>query len=252
MRNRTPQIAAFKRALAMLEAVVADAGHNNVSELARALRMPIATAHRQVATLVGEGYLKPFGRGRHVAGARLLGLLRYVDENQVITSVAQPVLERLARRMPGVVHLGTLDSGMVTYRIKCGAHAAGFFTRIGMQLEAYCSGIGKVLVANLPDAERKDYLKTGPFVPLTEHTIVDPRRLAKELDQVRKQGFAIDNEEVAEGLVCIAVPIQKPDGSTPAAISLSRITPYPQRSVLKANLDRLRKAAAKIEADVFG
>jgi IclR family transcriptional regulator, acetate operon repressor len=218
----TPQISSLKRTLAMLEAVIADDGHSNLAELARKVGMPMATAHRQVTTLVAEGYLMAAGGGRHVAGARLLGLLHRLDEKQIIANFAAPLLHELAARVRSVVQLGTFENDMVTYRIKTGRGANALFTRIGMQLEAYCSGIGKVLLANLPVAEREAYLASGPFVALTERTIVEPARLREELDAVRLQGFAIDDEEVAPGLRCMAVPLRRGDGRVLAAISVSQ------------------------------
>jgi IclR family transcriptional regulator, acetate operon repressor len=222
MSQGTPQIGSLKRTLAMLEAVIADGGHSSVTALARQIGMPKATAHRQVTTLVAEGYLLPAGGGRHVAGARLLGLLHRLDEKQIIANVAAPLLHELAVRVRSVVQLGTFENDMVTYRIKTGRGASALFTRIGMQLEAYCSGIGKVLLANLPEAEREAYLASGSFVALTERTIVEPARLREELDAVRAQGFAIDDEEVAPGLRCMAVPLRNNDGRVLAAISVSQ------------------------------
>ncbi|MCB4858023.1 IclR family transcriptional regulator [Sphingobium sp. PNB] len=222
MRNRTPQISSLKRTLAMLEEVVADGGQNSVSALARSIDMPVATAHRQVTTLVEEGYLTPVGRGRHVAGARLLRLLQRLDEKQLIVNVAAPAMHRLAVKARTIVQLGTLENDMVTYRLKIGQGAAGLFTRVGMQLEAYCSGMGKVLLAHLPRGERDAYLANGPFVALTPRTIVDAGALACELDLVARQGYAIDDGEIAEDLTCAAVPIRRPDGMVPAAISISQ------------------------------
>jgi IclR family transcriptional regulator, acetate operon repressor len=222
MKQGTPQISSLKRTLAMLDAVIADDGQSNVPELARTIGTPVATAHRQVTTLVAEGYLLPAGGGRHVAGARLLGLLHRLDEKQIIANVAAPLLHELASRVRSVVQLGTFENDMVTYRIKTGRGANALFTRIGMQLEAYCSGIGKVLLANLPEAERDAYLAGGPFVALTRRTIVEPARLRAELDAVRSQGFAIDDEEVAAGLRCMAVPLRRSDGRVLAAISVSQ------------------------------
>ncbi|WP_458732851.1 IclR family transcriptional regulator [Sphingobium xenophagum] len=222
MNQGTPQISSLKRTLAMLDAVIADAGRSNIAGLARKIGMPLATAHRQVTTLVAEGYLMASGGGRHVAGARLLGLLHRLDEKQIIANVAAPLLHELAVRARTVVQLGTFENDMVTYRIKTGRGANALFTRIGMQLEAYCSGIGKVLLANLPEAEREVYLTSGPFVALTERTIVEPARLREELDAVRIQDFAIDDEEVAPGLRCMAVPLRRSDGRVLAAISVSQ------------------------------
>lgn len=222
MRQGTPTISALSRSLAMLEAVLADRAGRSVPEIAASLSLPRATAHRQVSTLITEGFLVRMPGGRLGPGPRLLGLLDLVDAKQVIVAAAAPLLHRLADRLHCLVQLGTLENDMVTYRIKTGQGAGDIFTRIGMQLEAYCTGIGKVLLAHLPLRERETYLAAGPFPPLTANTITEPALLRQELLAVAAQGFARDMEEIAEGIACIAVPIFGPDGSVAAAISASR------------------------------
>lgn len=251
MRDGTPQIRSLKRTLSMLEAVIADGGRSSLSHLARQIGMPIATAHRQVTTLVGEGYLTPSGGGRHVAGSRLLGLLHRLDEKQIVANVAAPLLHQLAARVRSVVQLGTFENDMVTYRIKTGRGASDLFTRIGMQLEAYCSGIGKVLLAHLPQHEREAYLAGGPFVALTERTIVDPDRLRAGLDAVSEQGYAIDDEEIAPGLRCMAVPLRNGAGTVVAAISVSQALSSRGRLGDSELLKMLTETASAIENQAF-
>jgi IclR family transcriptional regulator, acetate operon repressor len=247
MNRGTPQISSLKRTLAMLEAVIADDGRSSLSALAREIGIPVATAHRQVTTLVAEGYLTAAGGGCHVAGARLLSLLHRLDEKQIIANVAAPLLHELAGRVRSVVQLGTFENDMVTYRIKTGHGANALFTRVGMQLEAYCSGIGKVLLANLPSAEREAYLASGPFVALTQRTIVEPDRLRQELETVRLQGFAIDNEEIAPGLRCMALPLRRSDGRVLAAISVSQLLSSRRRLDDATLYDLLTGTAQAIE-----
>lgn len=251
MRNSPPHIESVSRALAVLEAMIEDGGRTNVSNVARRLGLPIATVHRQVATLVAEGFLCPAGRGALVAGARLRTLLLRVDEKQIIATCAASILHGLASQLRCVVQLGTLENDMVTYRLKTGRGAGALFTRTDMQLEAYCSGIGKVLLAHLPEPEREAYLATGPFVPLTRKTIVDPDALRRELEQTRLQGFATDDGEVSENVSCLAVPIRSLSDAVPAAISVTRLT------TSKASWDKhsvialLQAAAAAITAQAF-
>jgi IclR family transcriptional regulator, acetate operon repressor len=242
MRNGTPLLSATGRAFAMLETVIADGGARSVSALARTAGVPVATAHRQVATLVAEGFLTALGQGRHGAGPRLRALLARVDDKQVIANLAAPLLHRLAARMGVVAQLGTYENDMVTYRIKTGEGAGALFTRVDMQLEAYCSGIGKVLLAHLPGPERAAYLANGPFVALTPHTITDPATLAQELDRVAAQGFAEDRGEVVPDLHCLAVPIRRRDGSVPAAISVSCLHPHGADDSLLAALQATAQA----------
>lgn len=120
-----------------------------------------------------------------------------------------------------------------------------------MQLEAYCSGNGKILLANLPERDREAYLASGPFPALTKSTITDPALLRRELKTIASQGYALDAEEIVEGLACVAVPIRKSDGSTPAAISISRGTSG-RRWDDATLLDLLWPAAAAIEREAFG
>lgn len=209
----------------MLEAVIADGGLSTVSALARAQGIPSATAHRQIATLVAEGFLSPMGGGKHRPGPRLRAMLGKVDDRQIMAHAAAPLLNRLAIRFGGVAQMGTLENDMVTYRVKTGENAGELFTRVEMQLEAYCSGMGKVLLAYLPAGEREAYLAGGPFVALTPDTITDPADLARELACVARQGYALDRGEIVAGLSCIAVPVHRADGAVVAAISLSRKAP---------------------------
>jgi IclR family acetate operon transcriptional repressor len=104
-----------------------------------------------------------------------------------------------------------------------------------------------VLLANLPDAERDIYLAGGPFVPLTDRTIVDPGLLRAELEKVRVQGFAIDEEEIVPGLCCMAVPLRHGDGRVLAAISVSQAMSSRHRVPDALLLELLTEVAQAIE-----
>ena len=240
-----------RRLIHMLEAVMSDGGQSSVSAIARSIDIPIATAHRHVATLVSEGYLMRNGNRRHAVGPRLMRLLQLVDEKQIIANASAPVLHELADQLGCVVQLGTLENDMVTYRIKTGKGAKGLFTKVGMQLEAYCSAIGKVLLAHLPDTEKRAYLASGPFVALTPRTITDPTELAAELSVAKQRGYALDLEEAAAGLICAAVPIRSTHGQVPAAISASQIGESRSGNHLKEILQFLTDAAERIEQEIF-
>jgi IclR family transcriptional regulator, acetate operon repressor len=250
MRHGTPPIAALGRSLALLEAILADREGLSVSALAAAIGLPRATAHRQVTTLIVEGYLARQAGTRLGPGPRLLDLIRLIDEKQMVVSAAAPLLHRLAGQLQCLVQLGTLENDMVTYRVKTGRGAGDLFTRVGMQLEAYCTAIGKVLLAHLPDARREAYLRSGPFPALTRHTITDPADLRRELAQVAEQGFARDREEIAEGLECLAVPVFDRHGAAIAAISASRQKPATARQDERRVLDWLKNTAQQVSEGI--
>jgi IclR family acetate operon transcriptional repressor len=177
----------------------------------------------------------------------LTAMARGIDEHRLLARVSRPVLAILSRKLRRTAHLGVLEDGMVTYLAKVAHGPAAAFTREDMQLEAYCSGIGKVLLARLSPAEREAYLGEGPFVALTQNTIVDPAELAEHLNQVRAQNYARDDAEVFEDLRCVAVPILRADGSAAAAISVSTTGPEADELREGQALAALQGAAAVIE-----
>lgn len=236
------------RNLDLLEAVIHDGGSSSVAAIARETGIPVASAHRHVSALVSAGFLQPAGYGRHLAGPKLRALASLVDTKQIMAAAAAPILDRLAAQTRCVVQLGTFENDMVTYRLKTGRGSGSLFTRVGMQLEAYCSGIGKVLLAYLPYLAREAYLKTGPFIALTPHTITEPDALRAELMRVRAQGYAVDDEEVDAGLRCLAVPVLGPCGTVTAAISASRSTAQALNRTEDELLTLLTDAAQQIAA----
>jgi IclR family transcriptional regulator, acetate operon repressor len=206
----------------LLDAVVVDGGRSSVAALARATQISVASAHRHIAALVGAGYLVPAGYGRHLPGPKLRMLAGMINDRQIMIHAAAPILDRLASRMGCVVQLGIFENDMVTYLVKAGQSAGDLFTKVGMQLEAYCSGIGKVLLAHLPAQAQAEYLAGGPFIALTDRTITDPVQLKAALEDAATHGFAVDDEEVVPGLQCLAVPVRDMQGEVVAAISASR------------------------------
>lgn len=212
----------IERTVRLLDEMIA--GDGKVETVAEKLGLPKSTAYRQVGALVAEGCLLRMTGGRYVAGPRLLSMLARIDAKQIVANVAKPALEGLARDLGTIVQLGMLEQGMVTYLVKAGRSATSAFTRVGMQMEAYCSAVGKVLLAYLPAEELDTYLSGGPFVPLTAATITDPVCLRAEFKRIIADGFAIDDNEAAEGLYCVAMPLRGPDGVVCASVSVSRST----------------------------
>jgi DNA-binding IclR family transcriptional regulator len=243
---RETALAAPERNLRLLEAVVADGGRSSVAALARAMQISVASAHRHIAALINAGYLVPAGYGCHLPGPKLRALAGLVDDRHIMTNAAAPILDRLAARSGCAVQLGVFENDMVTYLVKAGQSAGELFTKVGMQLEAYCSGIGKALLAHLPALTQAEYLANGPFIALTDRTITDPVLLKAALEQVATQGFAVDDEEVVTGLQCIAVPVHDLRGDVVAAISASRAAQADGRRWRDKSLPLMHAAASEI------
>jgi DNA-binding IclR family transcriptional regulator len=215
--------AAVGKALDLLVALAQDDGRTPLAAHARALLLPLSTAHRLAAALERRRLIVRLGRGHYGVGLQLSDFTLSGNRDQTNARMARPFLRVLSRQVGGAAHLGIWRGDMVTYLVKESGSTDALFTREGRQLEAYCTAIGKVLLAALPVSERARYLDAGPFVALTSATITDPAELQDELDRVKKLGFALDQGEAADGLACIAVPVHDPRDNVIAAISLSRV-----------------------------
>jgi IclR family transcriptional regulator, acetate operon repressor len=213
--------AAVDRALDLLDLLVTDAGRLPLSVHAHKLSLPPSTAHRLAALLVRRGLIASSRRGHYIAGLGLADLASHARQHSILTGVARPLLRQLARETGATAHLGVWDSDMVTYLVKECRKGTSVFTREGEQLEGYCSAIGKVLLAHLAPEALETYLVSGPFVALTPHTLTDPSRIRAAIVQSATLGYAFDHQEVAMGLFCVAMPVQRGHGEVIAAISLS-------------------------------
>jgi len=238
---------AIDRATELLVAIAGDHGATPLQTHATRLGIPLSTAYRIVGTFTRHGLLARGRRGHFGPGLTLSAIGNAAQPRTILTEVARSPLRRLARHVQGTAHLGIIENDMVTYIVKEHSGGPTLFTREGGQLEAYCSAIGKILLAALPDDRLDDYLGAAPFVALTPKTVTDPTEIWQELMLVRQRGFAIDDGEIADGLFCIAVPIRRADGVIVAAMSLSREgTAAPGVSPPAALLDCARAIEARL------
>ncbi len=232
------------KGLALLRAIVADNARSSLSELARAQGIPLATAHRLALTLETEGFVARVRKGCFKPGPALAALTDTISRADPLVARLRRPLARLARDSGAFVHYGVLEEGMVTYLIKEAPGTDSIFTAEAMQLEAYCSAIGKVLLAALPEPDLDAYLATGPFVALTAQTITDPERLFSEIATVRREGLGFDRHEIREDLFCVGVPVGTLGGSVRGAISLSFLGEVPDGERRARLVQRVRRIGA--------
>jgi len=233
------------KGLRLLEALLSDAGRTGLAATARTLNIPPATAHRLAVTFEADGYVERAGKGIYMPGPRLRGLVSSADRRDRISVLLRKPLARLASEFGAYGHAGILEENMVTYIVKERGGASDLFTVEQMQLEAYCSAIGKVLLAALPDDQLAAYLDQGPFIALTANTITDPEVLKKELLGVRDGWIAYDRHEVSSDLYCIAVPVRSNAGEVRGAMSLSFVGNVPELATERRALRKLKALAGR-------
>ena len=144
----------------------------------------------------------------------------------------------LAKRTNEIIHLSILDQGEIVYLDKKGeGQTLTVATKIGGRSPAHACGMGKVLLSGLPLEELSHFLASVPLAKLTSKTITEVPKLLKELDRIRKSGFAIDDEESFLGIRCVAAPIHGSQGKMEAALSVTA----PKQRMGQERMEELKK-----------
>lgn len=233
------------KAMGLLD-IVAREGGSSITRLAQEAGLPVATAHRIVRTLIERDYILRTARSRYTLGPAVLRLGAAVSIRQLLADLGRPLLQDLSRQERLHTYLGVFDDDMVTYLVKCTAGQHPFAPVEGTQLEAYCSGIGKALLAYLPEDQLQGYLRQGKFVALTEKTITSADLLEQELERVRALGWAADRDEIMPGLRCVAVPVFGTSGKICAALSASGSASCMAEDTMLDLADKLGRIARQI------
>jgi IclR family pca regulon transcriptional regulator len=198
-----------------------------VSELARELGLSRSTTHRYVATLAALGYLEqdPPTR-RYRLGPRVLDLGFSAINSMELREISVPHLQRLSDETGHTVNMAILDGADIVYVERCRSSRLGqreidLNLHVGSRLPAYCTSLGKVLLAYLSREECEAVLDGVELTQRGPNTLTKRRDLLAELDQVRLRGLAVNNEELAFGLRSIAAPVRGHSGQAAAAINLA-------------------------------
>lgn len=237
------------KALQLLRHIIALEGRPFDPEAySRQSGIPVANLYRYLTALLQGGMLIRPTRAEYLPHPALLASLSWCTGPAVLKLIIRPHLEKLVAKLPAALHFGVMEAEMITYLVKVAPADVDLFTMEDMQLEAYCSGIGKVLLSALPKGDIEAYLSGGPFPGLTPHTITDPAQILREIETTARRGYGIDDREAHEGLVCLAVPVKSRQGKVVGAISAASMTLDLLGSGRKGALDHLRTTAKAIGA----
>jgi DNA-binding IclR family transcriptional regulator len=197
------------KAFGLLETIASMDHAPTLAELTELANLPKPTLHRWLAMLEGAELVKrmPDGR-RYELAARARSLAFAILSNTPGSTLRHQILERIVRDLGESCNLTVLDGGEVMYldRVEAMAPLRVAFQK-GSRVPAHCSASGKMFLAMMPPAKREKLLKTLALDRYTPNTLIDPAALAEELARIRRQGYALDDEEFLSGLFCIAVPI---------------------------------------------
>lgn len=207
-----------------IDVLLAVADHDRpvtLTEIAAKAGIPVATASRLLSTLTESSLLKRDGKS-YSLGIRAFEIGKKAEEGLDLIDVSKPHLRSLADRTGENANLAVLDGTDVVYLAceEC-SRMMRAFTVQGARVSAYATGVGKVLLSGLSDAAVAERYKGASFERFTGRTVTTVEDLLAEVSQARKQGYAVDEGEREEGVLCFAAPVRNYTGKVIAAVSVS-------------------------------
>jgi IclR family transcriptional regulator, KDG regulon repressor len=222
-KQNREQVTSVERALSILE-LLASRNHGlSTSEISRAARVPKSSTSYLLRTLVGRGYVRRDGEtGQHTLGIRILSLGGQAVQGMALRELAMPLLRQIVEVTRLGSHLAILDHGDAVYieRIE----SPGFIKMdiwSGRRVAPQATAVGKALICQLSREEVQEIAALHPISPVSARTIVTLPHLLEDLEVIRRRGYAIDDEEHAVGVRCVAAPVFAANGEVAAAIGVS-------------------------------
>lgn len=239
------------KALDVLDTVAAAGRPVRFAELLAQSIYPKATLYRLIQTLTHQGMLSyDPDRQTYALGVRLVRLAHAAWATSSLAPIARPYLDELAEETGETIHLAQLDNGQVLYVDKRNAtKPVEMFAQAGKVGPAYCTGVGKAMLAFLPDEALERALQRQSFHRFTSHTLDTPESLKAELEAIRTRGHAFDREEHEPGIICCAVPILTRTGRVIGALSVTSTTARTSLAALEAGAPRIKETASRIAAE---
>lgn len=242
--ERSSNVKSITRATEILKVFTLERPKWGVSEIARELGLHKATTHRIIQTLEHAGLLAQDKETRkYRLGALFLERASLAARQYDIVAKARPYLRDLVRETQETCLLSVFENFRAVYvDVVASARSVKMTADLGTRVQLHCTASGKVLLAHLPQEAIDEFLRTHPLEGYTDNTVTDPAELKRQLAQIRAQGYAVDWEEMEEGLRCIASPIFDGRGRTVSAVSIAGPASRLTDEVIDRNLNSLLRA----------
>jgi IclR family KDG regulon transcriptional repressor len=247
LKHASKKIGSVQRAIDILNLFKSQSPELGTTEIARALGLHKSTTASLIYTLEANGFLSqnPTTR-KYRLGLQVVERAFAMLDQFEVRQIAYPHLRALRDEWNETVNLAILDGFEVVYVERMlGTKALGMRSEVGRREPVHSTALGKALIACMPNEKVKELIKSSGLPVMTSKTITDPERLLAELEQVREQGYAVDDEENEIGGRCVGVPIFDHTGQAAAAVSISAPTArFPLSDVPQAGAMVVKTAKA--------
>ncbi|MCW4149233.1 IclR family transcriptional regulator [Halomonas sp. 18H] len=237
-----------QRLLALLEVIAGKDQFFTLQGMVDETGLPKPTLHRMLQQLESSGMLQREADGRHYSkGGRLRRLAETLLLNDTIQGARHAILAELVEEVGESCNITALSGGEVLYldRVETSAPLR-FYLHPGSRVPVHCSASGKLFLAQLAPAQRRRLLNQVPLNAFTANTLTDPEALEAEIDIVRREEYAFDDEEFLAGLLCIAVLVPNRDGPSNTGLAIQAPVMRMSRDKALSCLPALRRAAEAI------
>jgi len=241
-------VQSIERGLDLLEALAVAQGGVGVVDLSSRVSLHTSTVHRLLSTLLARGYVSQDSQtGQYSLGPRVLPLAHAFQDHSEIRAIARRHLQSLMEATGETANLIFLDHAEAVYVDQVPSpRLVRMFAAIGRRVPLHSTGCGKVFLANMTSADRAQIVKERGLPKFTRHTITTIAKLEHEMAEIRRCGFAVDDQEHDEGVRCVAAPIRDHTGNVVAAISIAG----PTTRVTKDRIPELSRLVMKISAQL--
>ncbi len=239
------------RGLIVIQAFTQQSPQMTISQLSVKTGLSRAAVRRCLYTLSKLGFAGAEDGQRYALRPRMLSLSHTYTTSSTLSTAAQPILERMSQTFRESFSVATLDGNEIVYiaRTQVPSRVMAVDLHIGSRLPAYCTSMGRVLLAYLPPDQLESYLARVELIPHTTRTITSVEKLRAALRTVRRLGYALVDQELEVGLRSLAVPVYAPSGRVVATVNLSGNAPrMPVFDMQTHFLTPLRNAAAELSA----
>jgi IclR family transcriptional regulator, pca regulon regulatory protein len=240
-------VTALVRGLSVIRAFTNQTENLTLSDISRLVDLPRATTRRCLLTLESQGYVESDRNFFRIA-PQVLALANAYLTSSSLLRICQPFIERISHDIDESVSVSVLDRGAIIYVARSAKRRMESLHRnVGSQLPAYCTSMGRVLLAHQKESDLDRYLKLTTLVQHTPRTIADATELRRVLAEVRRQDFCLLDQEFDWDLRSLAIPLRNASDQVVAAINIgSQASKVSKRTMVKSYLPVLRRAAAEM------
>ena len=251
--NETNLVQSVDRALRIIEFLAENPTGAGITEISKSLGLSKGTVHRRISTLKERDFAYQSSNTElYRLSYKILYLYNCISNNIDMFKVSRPIIRKFADKVDATVHLATLDEkrSNIVYidRIEPMNSQKLFVmsSRVGKKAPCYCTAAGKMLLSQYSDDEIRDIMKGEEYKTYTDKTIKNIDEFLEEIHKVRKQGYALDENEYDHGIICISIPIYNSNGKIDFAMSVTGLILYTKAEELINLKDQLDEVSRKV------